>query len=278
MPSFLKKNKNFIVLISLIFLQLILISIQVPMDEEETYFEKLIFSLFSPVQHGVVYIFQKTGSFWRSYLSLRGVRNENERLKEEIFFLLQENNIIRNILEKYKNENEIQDALRNIKENILHARVIGFDASNFYKSAVINKGSLDKIQENMSVLDRYGNLVGRIVGPISLKESRVQLVTDIDCGISVFSEKKEMIGVLTGDGKGRCLLKYILSTDKDFFEGERVYTSGFDGIFPPGIGVGEIVSLKTTPGLFKKIIVKPYFKFQDMDHLAVININNLDIF
>ena len=278
MPSFLKKNKNIKVLIGLIFLQLILISIQVPLDEEETYFEKLIFSVFSPVQHGVAYLFQKTGSFWKSYFGLKGARKENERLKEEMFFLMQENNIIRNLLQKYKSENEINDALRNIQENILHARVIGFDASNFYKSVVINKGFLDDIQKNMPVLDRYGNLVGRIVGPISLKESRIQLVTDNNCGISVFSEKKEVVGMLTGDGKGMCLLEYILSTDEDFFQGERVYTSGFDGIFPPGISVGEIISLETTSGLFKKIMVKPYFKFQDLDNLAVIKIKNLNIF
>ena len=278
MPSFFRKNKNLVVLGILIFLQLVLISIQVPLGEQENYFEKTVFVLFSPIQHGIVSFFQSIGRHWRGYFALREAHKENEDMKQELFSLSQENRLLRNALKYYKNEEEIEAFLGEMHKNILHARVIGIDASNFFKSVMINRGSLDKIERNMVVLDKFGNLVGRIIGPIALKEARVQLITDNDCGVSVFTEKHKVLGILSGDGKGSCKLEHIVSTDENVSVGENLYTTGYDSIFPPGINVGRITSITPTSDLFKKITVRPYFEFRHLDQLAVIRLKTLDIF
>jgi len=277
MPLFLKEKKSLIILIALVFFQLVLISLQVPLGEEN-YFERAIFSIFSPIQHGIVFFFQKIGDIWESYFYLQNVQSQNLKMQEEILFLRQENNLIRNALKNLLDEKEIKENLSKIHKNILVARVIGLDASNLYKSIVINKGSLDKLKKNMVVVDKYGNLVGRVIGPISIKESKVQLITDTKSGISVISQKNREPGVLTGDGKGGCLLKYILATAKDILEGEPVITSGFDGIFHSSIRVGEIISVEPTTDLFKKIGVQPYFDIRHLDQVVVLMIDPYEIF
>jgi rod shape-determining protein MreC len=278
MSSFFRRNKSFVVLAILIFLQLVLISIQVPLGANENYFEKAVFVLFSPVQHGIVSFFQSIGGFLKGYISLRNAHVENEDLRQEIFSLSQKNRILRNALEHYKNEKEIEALLGEMYPNILHARVIGIDASNTFKSVMINRGSLDGIEKNMVILDKFGNLVGRVIGPIAFKEARVQLITDNDCGVSVFTEKEKVLGILSGDGKGSCVLEHIVSTEENVTPGENLYTTGFDSIFPPGINVGRITSVTPTSELFKKIIVKPYFEFRHLDQLAVIRLKAKDIF
>lgn len=278
MPSFFKKNKNIVVLSILIFLQLVLISIQVPLGEQENYFEKAVFVLFSPIQHGIVSFFQKIGGFWKGYFALHAAHKENEEMKQEIFSLSQENRLLRNALKHYKNETEIEAFLGETYKNVLYARVIGIDASNYFKSVMINRGSLDRVEKNMVVLDKFGNLVGRIIGPIALKEARVQLITDNDCGVSVFTEKDKVLGILSGDGKGSCQLEYVVSTDENVTVGENLYTTGYDSIFPPGINVGRITSITPTSVLFKKISVKPYFEFRHLDQLAVIRLQAKNIY
>ena len=278
MPSFFKKNRNLVVLSALIFLQLVLISIQVPLGEQENYFEKAVFVLFSPVQHGIVSFFQTIGGFWKGYFALRDAHKENTAMKQEILSLSQENRLLRNALQHYKNEKEIEAFLGEMYKNVMYARVIGIDASNFFKSVMINRGSLDKVEKNMVVLDKFGNLVGRIIGPIALKEARVQLITDNDSGVSVFTEKEKVLGILSGDGKGSCQLEHIVSTDENVSVGENLYTTGYDSIFPPGINVGRITSITPTSDLFKKIIVKPYFEFRHLDQLAVIRLKAIEIF
>lgn len=278
MLSFFKKNKNLVVLSVLIFLQLVLISIQVPLGERENYFEKTVFVIFSPLQHGIVSFFQSIGQFWNGYFSLREAHDQNLDMRQKAFSLSQENRLLRNALEHYRNEKEIEAFLGEMYPNILHARVIGIDASNYFKSVMINRGSLDRIEKNMVVLDKFGNLVGRVIGPIALKEARVQLITDNDCGVSVFTEKDKVLGILSGDGKGFCELEHIVSTDENVSVGENLYTTGYDSIFPSGINVGRITSITPTSDLFKKITVKPYFEFRHLDQLAVIRLQAKDIF
>lgn len=270
MPVFFENKKSLVILIALVFFHLILMSIQIPQGQESTYFEKGIFFIFSPVQHGIVWVYNKTGKIMENYFLLQNLKKENEKLKKEIFFTRQENVLLRNSLEKIKNEKEIRKLLKEIYQDILYARVIRLDASNYYKSALINRGSLDGVKKNMVVLDRHGNLVGRIIDPISAKESRIQLITDDEGGISVFSEKKKVMGVLSGDGKGNCFLKYIIRTNENIHEGEKLVTSGFDAIYPPGIQVGTILSIKEDPSLFKHIKVQPFFQFRELDQVAVI--------
>jgi len=278
MPLFWQKNKSFIILAILIVIQLILISVQTPLGEQDNYFERAVFVLFSPLQHGIVSFAQGIGNIWKGYFNLRKAHIENEEIKKELFFLTQENNLLKNALKNYKTEKEIMDLLQKLNQNILNARVVGIDASNYHKSVIINKGSLDGIAKNMVILDKSGNLVGRIVGPISLKEARVQLITDNECGVSVFTQREKALGILKGDGKGGCKLDYILSTDQNVFEGDSLKTSGFDGIFPPGIAVGEIAAISHTGELFKEIKVRPHFEFRNLDQLAVIMVESKDLY
>jgi len=278
MPLFLKERKSLVVLTALIFFQLILISTQVPLGYGENYFEKAVFSVFSPVQHGILSLFRSIGEFWENYFYLQNVQSQNRKMKDEMFFLRQENNLLRNALENLRSAKEIKESLLRLHENILVAQVIGFDASNFYKSAVINKGSLDGLKKDMIVLDKNGSLVGRVINPIALKESRVQLITDNESGVGVFSQSKEVMGILSGDDKGYCFLEYIHVTTEDIYEGEDIITSGKDGLFPSGIKVGKIVSITTSTSLFKQVKVEPYFDIRDLEQVAVIMRDPMEIF
>lgn len=270
MPLFQKEKKSLVIFISLIFFQLILISIQVPLGEEPSYFEKAIFSIFSPIQKGVSSFFHFIGNVWNRYVDLRDVQAQNQKMSEELFRLRQENHLLRAALQKLQEKGKIEEYLATLHQSFLLAAVTGLDALNVYKSLVINKGSLQGLKKNMVVLDKFGNLVGRIINPISWNEATVQLITDEQSGVSVYSQNQKVIGILSGDARGECLLKYVLATATDIAEGEELMTSGFDKIFPSGIKVGRIVSVTVDSSLFKKIVVKPYFTFSDLNTVAVL--------
>lgn len=277
MPFFQKERRNKIILFALIFFHLLLISIQIPHGSENNYFEKVIFSLFSPIQHGLTFLFQKVGNFWNNYFYLLKVKKQNRQLKEEIFSLHQENYLLREALQKLKDRKNIEDFISTIQNSFLIAQVIGVDASNAYKSINIAKGTLDGLKKNMVILDRKGNLVGRTIDPISLREARVQLITDNESGIGVISQKTKVRGVLTGDARGNCFLKYIYTT-QNIERGEELITSGADHIFPPGIKVGTIISITKSDPIFKNIQVKPSFEFSDLDMVVVISGDSDDRF
>jgi rod shape-determining protein MreC len=270
-----KEKRRFALLFGLIFLHLVLISIQVPKGEKPTYFEKAFFAVFSPLQNGVVSLSRGLRNFWQNYFYFRDVRRQNQSMREEIFLLRQENLALKNMLLSFRGEKEIRELLSTLSRSILVASVIGFDSSQVYKSITLNRGSLDGILKDMAVLDRKGRLVGRVIDPITLKQARVQLITDEESGVGVITERLRVVGILQGNGQGAGLMKYVLKTNKGIENGDEVVTSGFDGVYPAGIPVGKIVTVDEAPetAIFKKIVVQPYFDFSDLSQVAVFTVD-----
>ncbi|MFQ6037267.1 MAG: rod shape-determining protein MreC [Candidatus Aminicenantales bacterium] len=278
MPFSWKRHKGFVVLVSLILLQFVLISVQVPLGEDESVFERAIFSVFSPVQHAGVAVYTGIGKVFRNYFRLIRTQAENSLLLQENFSLRQENTLLKSILKTYRAEEEIAQVLQDLGKAILPARVIGLDASNYWRSLVINKGSEDGVRINMVVLDRHGYLVGRVVDPVSFREARVQLITDTEAGVHVKPEGKAVPGIVIGTGRGRCRLAFILSTDTEVAEGDRLVSTGSDGIYFPGLTVGYVLSVKKDQSLFKRIEVEPAFRIGDLDLVAVIRARAGELF
>ena len=270
MPRFWKDRKNVIVLGVLVFAHLVLISVQVPLGAERTLFHRAVFGVFAPVQRAAAGAVAAVAGSWNGFFRLRGVRAENQRLLKELFFARQENLFLRERLGFLQGEAQIRENLAALKKTFLAARVIGLDASDPYRSLVINRGAADGVRANMAVCDRHGNLVGRIVEPVTLREARVQLITDDEAGVSVVSGTDRIVGVLGGDAAGGCRLRYVMNTTPGGQEGEDLLTTGFDKLFPPGIRVGRIASIITDASLFKTILVTPFFRFNDLGLVAVI--------
>jgi rod shape-determining protein MreC len=272
-----REKRKLALLVGLVLFHLILISIQVPKGEEPTYFEQAVFAVFSPLQRAVVSAAQKVSSLWSDYFYLRDVRRQNQKMRDEVFRLRQENLVLQNMLLNYKGEREIRSLLSTISRSILVVSVVGFDSSQIYKSIILNRGSADGIKKDMVVLDRRGQLVGRVIDPVTSRQAKVQLITDEASGVGVITERNRVLGVLSGDAAGRCLMKYVLRTDKSIEPEEEVTTSGFDGIYPAGIPVGVITEILEDRSLFKKIHVRPHLDFSDLGQVAVLTVDLRDL-
>ncbi|OQX51259.1 MAG: rod shape-determining protein MreC [Candidatus Aminicenantes bacterium 4484_214] len=269
MPFFLKK-KSFIVLFSLLGLQFIFLSLQLPQGGHQSFLEKWIFGFLANTQSGLTYIIEGAGNLWSDYIALHQARKENKELKEKIVTLTQENLLLQDKLTKKEKSSQAIQNLAPLNKSIVLAQVIGLDPANYFRTVVINRGQAQGLAPNMVVLDEKGHLIGRLIDPVSWQAATVQLVTDTNFAASVRTKKKNLVGILSGDGHGRCFLKYILETETDVEEGEELVTTGYDGVFFAGLPVGKISAIYATQGLFKSILVQPYFNFHNLEIVAVI--------
>jgi rod shape-determining protein MreC len=268
-----KEKRTLAVFCGLIFLHLVLISIQVPKGGQATYFERVLFTVFSPVGRAAAGAVAKLRSAWSGYVYLRNVELQNQKMRDELFHLRQENLILKHKVLEFQGGRDMRDLLNTASRSILAASVIGIDPSRYHKSVVLNRGSSDGVKKDMVVLDRHGRLVGRVIDFITPTESKVQLITDEESAVGVLSAQSRVLGVLGGDAEGRCLFRYVLKTNKDIAPDEDVLTSGFDGIYPAGIPVGRIAAVSEDPSMFKRIVVAPHFDFSDLDRVAVITVD-----
>jgi rod shape-determining protein MreC len=126
----------------------------------------------------------------------------------------------------------------------------------------------------MAVISPAG-VVGRIVVSTA-RASKVQLLIDRDAAAGVMVERSRVNGVVTGTGIAEALgftaglvqLEYIPGS-ADIKKGDRVVTSGIDGIYPKGFLVGEIQSAERVAGEWR-IMVQPAVEFSSLEAVLVV--------
>lgn|GEM_PF-418262 len=265
-------RKTLLIFLGLVVLHLVLISVQVPKGGRKSLFETGIFMVYAPVQRLAAGLVDWVSTTWRDYIDLRAARLENYRLSKEAFFLRQEKIFLEEKLRFYVSGEVLKKNLENLDADLIIARIIGSDATNIYQTVIIDKGSLSGVVKNMVVCDKFGNLVGRVIEPVGLRESMVQLITDKDSGVSVVSSENKLVGFISGTSQYLIEMKYVLASSPAGKQGEELYTTGFDGIYRPGIRVGRIntVAADQDNPAFQKIIVQPNFRFNELEVVGLL--------
>jgi rod shape-determining protein MreC len=275
MSPFQDSKRQFLIIGLLILFNLLLISYQVPLGSKQTLLEKFLMEVFTSVQKAVVGAYELVATGWQDLRSLSQLQKKKQELEKEIFFLRQENQLLQEKLRLTLGQLELKNNLQLISDSVIPARIISFDSSNYYRSAIINRGRADGLVKNLPVCDRFGHLVGRTAEPITPHEARVVLITSEESGLAVVSTTDRLLGILSGNGQGRCLIKYVMASSPAGTVGGEIVTSGIDRVFPPGIKVGRIVEVSPGEGIFKKIVVQPYFNIAEIRLVAVLKNTDL---
>ena len=165
------------------------------------------------------------------YSNYSQLKEENEKLKNNISdtnFLELENTQLRKLIDEQVASSS----------NLVSARVMLDKQSPYLNSFVINIGSNKDIKNGMAVLDGK-NFIGRIVD-VNFFSSRVLLISDLNSKIPVLIEPSAYHAILSGHGRNKPTLEY-LPEKHTIQNGDKVYTSGKEGIFSPGIPIGEVI-------------------------------------
>jgi rod shape-determining protein MreC len=185
---------------------------------------------------------------------------ENRRLRAEL-----------SELTELRHENErLRRLLGFVEETALPsvaARVIAEDASNWFRTIEIDRGTADGLTEGLPVVNAAG-LVGRVVR-CTPHSARVLLITDASSAVAVLVQDQRIRGVCRGQG-GALVLDFALVQDQ-IQVGDGVITSGLGGVFPKGLFVGFVRSVQREQfGLFQTIEVEPAVDFAHLEEVLVL--------
>jgi rod shape-determining protein MreC len=157
---------------------------------------------------------------------------------------------------------------------VVPAQVIAIGAAQTFSWTVtIDAGTRDGVRPDMTVLDGDG-LVGRVKtsGPST---STVLLAIDPDSSVGVRLEGSMEVGFTTGQGvHDRSALDLrLLDGQSTVSAGDRLVSFGSQGDRPyvPGVPVGEVTSVRGTPGSQTRTAsVRPYVDFTSLDLVGVV--------
>ena len=213
----------------------------------------LLLGLMRPLQIGAQATVAKLKEIQHRYGTFRGLASENERLRGRITELEAERN---RLLEVEATSLRLRDLLElrsQLPAGSVTAAVIGNSASTWFHSFVLDKGSADGVLKGMAVVSLVG-VVGQVVA-VTSRSAKVLLMTDPHSGVDVIVQRSRARGIVSGSLDSAPILKYAKRSE-DIQEGDRLITSGLDGIFPKGLLVGTITKVrKKTFGLFQYVEV-----------------------
>jgi rod shape-determining protein MreC len=270
MENLITRYRNVTILVVVLFAQVLGLAIQVKRTSENQSTRLIRVwtnDAISPLEKGTVTLHTSLRDLWNNYVNLRGVRQENKQLKEQIQQL--------RIEEARLNEDATQahrlQALLGFKEQYIShtvaAQVIGTSGSEQSRSVYIDKGSRDGLKQDMAVITGDG-VVGKVLRVFS-GTAQVLLINDQTSGVGAILEKSRLQGVLRGTPNGDVVLEKVMS-DEPVQPGDNVITSGGDQIFPKGLPIGAVTKVAPGAELFYKIDVKPSADLSRLEEVLVV--------
>ncbi|MDD5348610.1 MAG: rod shape-determining protein MreC [Chthoniobacteraceae bacterium] len=125
---------------------------------------------------------------------------------------------------------------------LVPARVIARDASSWWNTVKIDRGSADGVESDMPVLTESG-LVGKTTF-VSEHAANVLLISDENCKVASSIEGSREQGIISGErasGSSQpALCMRFLSKTANLKSGQKVYSSGVGGVYPAGVSIGAI--------------------------------------
>jgi rod shape-determining protein MreC len=284
MLDLIKRNRVLLAAVAILSALAVLLSLRWSSPGTARWIDEILHGAAYPFQAGYMRAQAGLGKLLGDYVVLVDVKQENERLKIQVKALEEELNHSVNAAVQF---NLLREQLKFLEENPdrkVFAEVVGESMDNLHHVLLINKGQLAGIQRNFPVVLREG-VVGRIQSatateavvmlivdrrhrfPVTIQRSRERMTMQGTGGAAALQVPDR--GMAAGTGNGMALERIRMLADVQ--RGDRIVTSGLEGIFPKGLPVGTVISVEREKHeLFQLAEIKPAVDFRKIEGVFVI--------
>jgi rod shape-determining protein MreC len=205
---------------------------------------------------------------FNNYIGLIRTNRENADLRNKLTKLQLENQKIPELEQENKRLKTILNLMEQHPKTMIAARVVGEDVKNWFKCIILDKGKNSGIMIKMPVVTSRG-LVGQVV-ETDRWVTKVMVINDTNSSVDIYVEGRNTRGILEGTGQTLLRLKYIRKND-ELEIGDKLITSGKDGIYPKGLAIGIVTTVnRNKPGIFADIEVMPFNNFNRLEEVLVL--------
>ncbi len=230
---------------------------------------RIALSFAAPFQKAVTRSIRFARGLWKHYFLTVSVAQESYKYKKALGLAQQQNNQLRELKLTNVRLRSLLDFQKTMTNQVLAAEAIGKDPSQWYKTIIIDKGKDEGVAKGMAVVVPEG-IVGQVMD-VSAHYSKVLLIIDPSSAVDALVQRARARGVVKGgSSSGQCLFKYVLRKH-DVGVGDRVVSSGMDGVFPKGLAVGHVAGvIKRSSGIFQEVTVTPFVDFEKLEEVLVV--------
>jgi len=276
MDSFFARYKNPLVLIAVLLAQTIGLAVQVKRPdtgERDGHHVRMVrlwaVSIALPFERIVHGTGRDIRGAWTNYINLLHVRQHNRDLEQEVAQLrLEQVALSEDAIQGHRLQ-ALLEFQRHYISTTVAAQVIGTSGSDQSRVIYIDKGSANGLKPDMAVITPDG-VVGKL-RDVFPHTAQVLELDDPSSGAGVVLESTRILGILRGTVAGGIQINN-LTADSRIQPGERVLTSGGDQVYPRGLNVGTIESIKPDPEHqpYMAIAIHPATRLEQLEEVLVI--------
>lgn len=240
---------------------------------EPTALERGLFGLIAPVAGVVHQVSRLPGGALESFRRQRSLLDENRRLRDQVRDLELELLRLQGVEGEVERLAEALDYafpedLRSSRGSLRVADVVYADHRASLRLLILRVREGSDVHPNQPVV-ASGGLVGRVIF-VSGSYAKVQLITDRAAAVAAMIERTRRQGVLRGLMTRELKLEYV-PLQAEVEPGDRVLTSGLDGVYPRGVLVGTVTSVGGSDDLFHRISVRPAVDLAALDQVYLLS-------
>jgi rod shape-determining protein MreC len=118
----------------------------------------------------------------------------------------------------------------------------------------LQAGAVDSVRHDTPAIVS-GGLAGRVVR-LGARQSWVELITHPAAAVAVRTPDGVVRGLVTGSGADHLFVQFVPRTAA-LIRGDLLVTSGADGVYPPGLPVATVASVKESDAPFLEVTALP---------------------
>ncbi|MEI9977944.1 MAG: rod shape-determining protein MreC [Edaphobacter sp.] len=277
MESFFTRFKNVLVLVAILLAQTIGLAVQVrrpvesgtPDGASVTLIRYWAVSTITPLErlfHGFGYNIRYA---WSNYIDLRHTRQQNHELQEQISRLrLEQAALSEDAIQGHRLQ-ALLDFQQHYVATTVAAQVIGTSGNDLSRVLYIDKGSKDGLKSDQAVITPDG-IIGKL-RDVFPHTAQVLLINDQTSGAGVLLATTRIRAILRGSATGQIIINN-LTPDSRIKPGDQVLTSGGDLVYPRGLAVGTIESIRPDPDHqpYTLIQLRPAANLNQLEEVLVI--------
>ncbi len=266
MLSFLSERRAGIALLVILLSLLVLMAYQKKFPDQSTLLERTVFEALSPAVVAVSSGIDRFAAIRGRYADLASADKRSRDLARKVENLSRQVKSAKEAIQENRRLRALLDFREEAEEEYVAASVLSVDPRAPFDAVWIDRGRADGVRRHVAVVVPEG-VVGKVL-EVAAHACKVQLLTNVESGVGAMVQRSRSVGVVFGDGEDRLLLKYLRHLD-DVRVGDVVITSGLDGIFSRGLGIGRVLSVETTPDQARRVTVAPFVDVKNIEHVLV---------
>jgi rod shape-determining protein MreC len=213
-------------------------------------------------------IAHRAGEFFVTHSALR---EENARLRQENLANAQLLQQLKSLQAENAHMRGLLAARERADTKATLAEILYAARDPFSHKIVVDKGLRHEVRNGQPVIDQIG-VIGQVTRAYEWL-SEVTLITDKDQLVPVLNVRNGVRAVLAGTGNASTLELRFVPLNADFQNGDRLVTSGIDGVYPAGLPVAEVSNVERNANYpFARIACTPLAGVNKNTQVLIVNL------